>query len=320
MASNDGRQTFNGGTWATGGTAPPGNALAGLDALDLAGRPGGGRGRLAIRLWNIVWPKVLAIALVLGVWELITLSGYKKFIWPGHRPDAGEPVGSGEDGDAVEGHWRHAAERGDRLRGRAADRRRRRRAGLPDPAAPGGGRIADHRPADDAVDRLGPVRDHACSATNNTAILFLVLIGAAPSIANGLITGVDYTPPLLLKAGTMMGLRRLSLYRYLILPASLPAFVAGLKQGWAFAWRSLMAGELVVLVFNQPSLGELLNNDQSQSDLESATAIMIVIFIIGIFVDAAVRRGRQVHPQAVGTHVDQAPNVTKCARARTTSV
>ena len=73
------------------------------------------------------------------------------------------------------------------------------------------------------------------------------MLGAAPSIANGLIAGVDYTPPLLLKAGHMMGLRRLSLYRHLILPASLPAFVAGLKQGWAFAWRTLMAGELLVV-------------------------------------------------------------------------
>ena len=87
------------------------------------------------------------------------------------------------------------------------------------------------------------------------AILFVIILGAAPSVANGLIAGVDYTPPLLLKAGKMMGLRRLSLYRYLILPASLPAFVAGLKQGWAFAWRSLMAGELLVIIANHPSLG-----------------------------------------------------------------
>jgi NitT/TauT family transport system permease protein len=120
---------------------------------------------------------------------------------------------------------------------------------------------------------------------NLSAILFVVVLGAAPSIANGLIAGVDYTPPLLIKAGTMMGLRRVSLYRHLILPASLPVFVAGLKQGWAFAWRSLMAGELIVTIFNQPSLGELLNNDQSLSDLESASAIMIVIFIIGVGVD-----------------------------------
>ena len=75
----------SGGSWVADGAAPAGNPLAGLDALDLAGRPGG-RGRMAIRLWNIVWPKVIAIALVLGVWELITLSGYKKLIWPATGP------------------------------------------------------------------------------------------------------------------------------------------------------------------------------------------------------------------------------------------
>ena len=75
-----------------------------------------------------------------------------------------------------------------------------------------------------------------------------MVLGAAPSIANGLITGVDYTPPLLLRAGRTMGLRGVSLYRHLILPASLPAYLAGLKQGWAFAWRSLMAGQLLVII------------------------------------------------------------------------
>jgi NitT/TauT family transport system permease protein len=286
MASNDGRQAFNGGTWATDGAAPAGNALAGLDALDLAGRPGGGRGRLAIRLWNIVWPKVLAIALVLGVWELITLSGYKKLIWPATGPT----LVNLWDQAKTETLWKAI---GDTLQsavigfavalligvvvGALVSRIPPLRAGV-------GSLITGLQTMPSiawvpfAIILFGP---------NNTAILFVVLIGAAPSIANGLITGVDYTPPLLLKAGTMMGLRRLSLYRYLILPASLPAFVAGLKQGWAFAWRGLMAGELVVLAFNQPSLGELLNNDQSQSDLQSATAIMIVIFIIGVFVDAA---------------------------------
>jgi NitT/TauT family transport system permease protein len=116
--------------------------------------------------------------------------------------------------------------------------------------------------------------------------MFVIVLGAAPSIANGLIAGVDYTPPLLLKAGHMMGLRRLSLYRHLILPASLPAFVAGLKQGWAFAWRSLMAGELLVVIANQPSLGVLLSTSQDQADLVTATAIIIVILVIGILVDS----------------------------------
>jgi NitT/TauT family transport system permease protein len=83
----------------------------------------------------------------------------------------------------------------------------------------------------------------------------------------------------------MMGLRRLSLYRHLILPASMPAFVAGLKQGWAFAWRSLMAGELLVIIANQPSIGVLLSTYQNQSDMPSTVAIMIVILVIGILVD-----------------------------------
>src|SRR5580698_1676887 len=85
MGANDGRQPLPESTWVSDGAAPAGTALAGLDALDLAGRPGG-RGRFAVRLWNAFWPKILAIALVLGVWELITLSGYKKEIFPGTGP------------------------------------------------------------------------------------------------------------------------------------------------------------------------------------------------------------------------------------------
>jgi NitT/TauT family transport system permease protein len=114
----------------------------------------------------------------------------------------------------------------------------------------------------------------------------VIVLGAAPSIANGLIVGVDYTPPLLLKAGALMGLRRLSLYRHLILPASLPAYLAGLKQGWAFAWRSLMAGQLLVIIVGNLSLGILLNNAQDNQDLTGAISIMIVILVIGIVVDA----------------------------------
>ena len=117
------------------------------------------------------------------------------------------------------------------------------------------------------------------------AILFVMVLGAAPSIANGLITGVDYTPPLLLRAGRTMGLRGFALYRYLILPASLPAYVAGLKQGWAFAWRSLMAGELVVSIVGAPGLGVLLNTNQNNLDFAGATSVIIVILIIGIVVD-----------------------------------
>jgi NitT/TauT family transport system permease protein len=120
-----------------------------------------------------------------------------------------------------------------------------------------------------------------------SAILFVMVLGAAPSIANGLITGVDYTPPLLLRAGRTMGLRGVAMYRSVILPASLPAYLAGLKQGWAFSWRSLMAGELLVLIIGHPSLGVLLNTAQDNQDLTGAISIMIMILVIGILVDTA---------------------------------
>ena len=105
---------------------------------------------------------------------------------------------------------------------------------------------------------------------NTTAILFVVVVTATPAIANGLIAGADYVPPLLLRAGKAMGLRRLSLYRHLLLPATLPAFVSGLKQGWAFGWHGLIAAEIVVIILGQPSLGILLTNDQDQADMASA--------------------------------------------------
>jgi len=270
--------------WVADGAAPAGNALAGLDALDLAGRPGGGRGRFAIRFWNAFWPKVLAIGLVLGIWEIITLSGYKKNIWPATGPTLVNLWDQAKTGTL----WNALANTLESavigfavaivvgcLIGSLVSRIYVLRAAV-------GSLITGLQ----TMPSIAWVPFAALLfGNNNSAILFLIILGAAPSIANGLITGVDYTSPLLLKAGQMMGLRRLSLWRHLIMPASLPVFVAGLKQGWAFGWRSLMAGELIVLVFNHPTLGELLNNYQSLSDLQSATAIIVVIFIIGIFVD-----------------------------------
>ena len=69
------------------------------------------------------------------------------------------------------------------------------------------------------------------------------------------------------------------------LPATLPSFVAGLKQGWAFAWHGLIAAEIVINILGQPSLGILLTNDQDQADMASAISIIIVILIIGVVVD-----------------------------------
>ncbi len=120
------------------------------------------------------------------------------------------------------------------------------------------------------------------------AILFVIVLGAAPSVANGLIHGVDHIPRLLLRAGRVLGARRINWYRFVILPAALPSFVGGMKQAWAFAWRSLMAGELLVIIAQQPSLGVQLQFQRELADAEGMLATMIVILVIGIVVDQLV--------------------------------
>ncbi len=100
----------------------------------------------------------------------------------------------------------------------------------------------------------------------DAAIMFVIVLGAAPSIANGLIHGVDHVPPIMLRAGRVLGAKGFSSYRYVILPAALPSFTAGLKQGWAFSWRSLMAGELLVVIAKSKSLGFLLASNRDLLD------------------------------------------------------
>jgi NitT/TauT family transport system permease protein len=118
------------------------------------------------------------------------------------------------------------------------------------------------------------------------AIYFVVVLGAAPAIANGLISGTDNIQPILLRAGRVLGATKFSLYRHVILPASLPSFIGGLKQGWAFAWRSLMAGEIIVIVASQPSIGVLMQNARDLGDTSELMATMVVVFVIGLVVDS----------------------------------
>jgi NitT/TauT family transport system permease protein len=121
---------------------------------------------------------------------------------------------------------------------------------------------------------------------SESAIIFVVMLGAAPAIAGGLLNGVDHVQPLLIRVGRVMGARGFRLYRFVILPAALPSYVGGLKQGWAFAWRSLMAGELIVIVSHQASLGVRLEFAREFADTEQLLALMMVIFTVGVVIDS----------------------------------
>lgn len=114
------------------------------------------------------------------------------------------------------------------------------------------------------------------------AIYFVILMGAIPSIANGIINGIDDVPPSYLRAGHMLGARGWRRYRYVVIPAALPAYVAGLSQGWAFAWRGLLAGEIIVSIPEVPALGTQLNLAAKNSQSANLLALMIVVLVIGM--------------------------------------
>jgi ABC-type nitrate/sulfonate/bicarbonate transport system permease component len=120
-----------------------------------------------------------------------------------------------------------------------------------------------------------------------SAIMFVVVLGAAPSVANGVINGIDHVPPLIVRVGRTMGAQGMKLYRHVITPAAMPSVLAGLKQGWAFAWWSLMAGELLVVVPGHPSIGAGLQKTREHSDTVGVMASMMMIFVIGVLMDAA---------------------------------
>jgi NitT/TauT family transport system permease protein len=259
------------------------NRVTGLDALELA--PANDRGTLGRRIWRSAWPKLLAVALVVAVWQLVVLSGWKpEYVLPGPATVFADLKGLIVTGDFWDG-VRLTMLRA--ITGFAL-------------AVLIGTLIGA------AVSRFAPLRAAIGSLItglqtmpsimwfplaillfqiSESAILFVVILGAAPSVANGLISGIDYVPRTWLRVGQVMGMKGIAKYRHLILPASLPSFISGLKQGWAFSWRSLMAGELLVIVPGALSIGVRMQQARDLTEASLVISYIIVVLIIGILID-----------------------------------
>jgi NitT/TauT family transport system permease protein len=267
--------------------------------LDALGSPAGNR-RLrptAAAAWRTAWPRLAAIGAAVGAWQVVVWLGFRPdYLLPGPGPVLERLFDSGRDPEfyggvaitlerAIRGYALALVAGG--LLGALVTRSRTLRLAV-------GSLIS-------GLQSMPSIAWFPMAillfGLSDAAITFVVILGAAPSIANGLITGIDQVAPLLIRAGHSIGARRLTLFRYVLLPASLPSFIGGLKQGWAFAWRSLMAGELLVILGGRPSLGVRLILAREMSDAAGLLAIMIVVLLIGIVadlgfgvVDRAVRR------------------------------
>ncbi|MET8953402.1 ABC transporter permease [Streptomyces sp. NPDC004533] len=256
---------------------------AGLDALDSVQS---GRTPLRETLIRKVLPPVTAVALVLVVWQLL--------VWANVAPDYKLPAPSdvwGEVSDAwVQGTlldyiWTSVS-RG--LLGFLLA------LAIGTPLGLLVARVAFVRAA------IGPILSGLQSlpsvawvppaviwlGLNDKMMYAVILLGAVPSIANGLVAGIDQIPPLFLRAGRTMGATGLRGAWHIVMPGALPGYLAGLKQGWAFSWRSLMAAEIIA---SSPDLGvglgQLLENGRNNSSMPQVFLAIFLILLVGIAID-----------------------------------
>jgi NitT/TauT family transport system permease protein len=256
---------------------------AGLDALEA---PTQVRPPRARRVLSAAWPPVVAVALLLGVWELAYRAGVKPTYALPSPADVGlKLLEQLRDGTLLEAMGVSLS-----------------RGGLGFLVAlaigtPLGLLIARVRPVRRGI---GPLVSGLQSLPSvawvpaaiiffgigNAAIYAVVLLGAVPSIANGMVSGIDQVPPLYSRVGRVLGARGMDTARFVLLPAALPGYVGGLRQGWAFSWRSLMAAELIV---KSPELGtglgQLLEEGRFLQDMSLVFAGILGILVVGIAVE-----------------------------------
>lgn len=117
---------------------------------------------------------------------------------------------------------------------------------------------------------------------NESSIIFVIVIGSVFSIAIAVESSIKNINPIYIKAARTLGAKGWKIYCDVILPASLPGIVSGLKQGWSFAWRALMAGEMLSAT---TGLGQILMMGRDLADISQVMAVMLVIIVLGLIVE-----------------------------------
>jgi NitT/TauT family transport system permease protein len=117
------------------------------------------------------------------------------------------------------------------------------------------------------------------------SMLFVVIMGTLWSVVIATDNGVRNVPPIFARAARTMGAKQFYTWTRVILPASLPFIVSGMKQGWAFAWRSLMAAEIYVTILTGFGLGQLLHYGRELNAMDQVIGVMLIIVVIGLLAD-----------------------------------
>ena len=262
--------------------------VAGLDALDAQAAVPARRGIGRVLLRSVL-PPVVFLALLVGVWQLVYLAKVKPaYALPGPADVWQAFLQTVQDGRALDAVWTSLS-RGavgfalslvvGTLLGLAMWASRWLRAAV--------------GPIVSGLQNLPSVAWVPAAIIwfqlTDAAIYTVVLLGAVPSIANGLLGGMRQVPPLFDRVGRVLGLSSVGRVRYVLLPAALPGYLGGLRQGWAFAWRSLMAAELITY---SPKLGlglgQLLDIGRELSQMSLVITAILLILVVGIAIELLV--------------------------------
>ena len=242
------------------------------------------------RILRAAWPRVVAIGILLGIWQLLVVVGVQS---PGGEPlpgpgDAIAEIGYLVHTDVIVPALVQTLERAaigyllarvlGTLIGLAVVRVPVLRAGV-------GSLLAGLQSLPSVVWVPIATLFLAIGGQIENAVYFVVIMGAFPSIAMGLMSSYDNIPPLTFSLAHSMGARGPRYYRHFIFSATLPGYVAGMKQAWAFSWRSLMAAELIIGSTASSGLGQILDNGRSLGDLPEMFAALLTILVVGIAVN-----------------------------------
>jgi NitT/TauT family transport system permease protein len=244
---------------------------------------------LAARLWGASWPLLLAVVFIVAAWQLVYLAKVKPAtLLPSPRDVASELGTLASNGTLWRDLWgsTHRAVLGFLIA---------LAIGTPLGVLLGRVRLLRRmfQPIISGLQSLPSVAWVPAAVIwfglSPSTIYFVVLMGAIPSITNGTITGLDQVPPLFTRVGTVLGAKGLTMARLVLLPAALPTYIGGLRQGWAFAWRSLMAAELIAYSARLGGgLGQLLNEGQNLLDESMVLAAILTILVVGIVIELGV--------------------------------
>jgi NitT/TauT family transport system permease protein len=118
---------------------------------------------------------------------------------------------------------------------------------------------------------------------NDFGILFVVVMSSVFSVMMSTYSGIRTIPPIYLKAAKNMGAKGLNLFYYVMIPATTPSLLIGIKQAWSFAWHALIGAE--ILIAATTGLGHILSIGREFQWMDQIMASMITIFSIGLVFD-----------------------------------